>query len=265
MSEKCRDIIREEESIFSKNVIIPNGLTNEERQKCIQLNEMYIQGISYDAYDRIFKNSRDKINSRNVENDIRKKINLNFHSITIIKCDVCGLFQRGSYVFCSNCLDNGIKTRLLRSCKVDDCYANNKCGNSTFENMDKEILRKITCNHAYVVGNKLYTMLPTTHIITLLSMNMEDNLISTRKQLLNHINTCSANDSISGIMCHNNIPCFAALGEKELVYCLASKFERIESMENNTNCIIDFISCITNENSIEVQFYLKSIFTITNY
>ena len=260
MSNKESDrIISEEESInYVTNETC--GLNKKELGYFAKLKPMYIQGIPDDRYDEIIEQWGAKITVNQMENTIKKKWKLRNVAFFSTYCKECESFQRGDYIFCSKCLDNGIKTRRLMGCRGVNCLANNKVFKiHNIDNISIEELRKMRCKHKDINGNKIYSFTPVMHVINLINSGLDDQILSTKKQILTHIQNCIENKSNSSIMCYNNVYGFAALGEHEIANKIDSYFQLIESIENNTECFIPFVECILNENSIEMTFYLNGM------
>lgn len=258
-SEETDRIISEEESIkYVTNETC--GLNKKELGYFRKLRPMYTQAISYDSYDEILWDNGTKITAKQMEDTIKRKWKLRNVAFFSTYCDKCESFQRGDYIFCSKCLDNNRKTRRLMGCRGVHCFANNKVFKEI--NLDEysiEYLRTLRCTHKDVNGIKIFSFTPVMHIINLINSGLDDQILSTKKQILEHIKNCSENKSNSSIMCYNNVYGFAALGEYEIANKIDSYFQLIESIENNTECFIHFVECILNENSIEMSFYLNSM------
>lgn len=254
MSKESERIISEEESI---NYFLSNTKLNaEDRLQCRILFQLYKQGISYRGFDALMKDMNLSYRAQNMENQFLEKMSYNHLSFFTTKCPECKSFQRGNKVFCSKCLAGGKKKRRLTGCRGRHCYANpNFISDDCIDKEDIATLKEKVCNHKRVTGNKIYSFTPVMHIIILINNGLDDLLISTREQIQNHIQKCVDNGSYSGIMCYNSIPCFTALGEEAIANSIANAFSKIESMENNTKCIINFLKQITNPDSLENNFY----------
>lgn len=224
------------------------------------LVDIHKRGISYDSVFRVSKRFDPDYNIKSVETNI---IN-NFYckkAFFTTKCTLCKTYQRGAHVFCSTCLDAGVRTRRLKGCRGVDCMANPKVyPDEVIAQMSIDTLREATCDHERVNGTRINSFTPVMHVLNIMGNNLDNRIISSTDQIIQHIENCSKNNSISSIMCHNSIYGFAALGEKDIAERLVRVFERVESMENNTDCFFTFVEVITDSNSIERSFYLKSFY-----
>ena len=198
-----------------------------------------------------------------MEKEVLDKLNLSKLVYFSIECPKCNTIQRGNHVFCKYCHEKKKKAvRRFTGCRSKKCYANPTVFPDhvfdTFTEKQFDSLLHATCKHKGKTADAVYSLTPVMHIINIMSAGLDDWIInSTEDELVNYIDECSKNDSISSMMCHNLIYCFEAMGKDRIVNQLIGIFKEMKSIENSTTCFYTFVESICKEGSIE-HFYFSN-------
>lgn len=206
-------------------------------------------------------------NCKSVEKRMNYSVGLKKASCMLTFCNVCKKTQRGTCVFCHHCLNMRPQTitQRLKGCKQPTCCANNQNwekNKTIYEEKSYEELSKLCCPHCRITSaNMFYSETPVTQIMRLINLEMDDHIkISKRSEILKHIGECYRNNSISPIVCHNNVYGFGELGEIQIAKELATVFREVSSMKSIRNSLEKVVNNLIRDDSIEKKLYFSSMF-----
>jgi len=190
-----------------------------------------------------------------MERDVLENSGISKNSLMLTICKDKH-YQRGTKVFCTECLKNNKRVRRLQGCKSENCWANNTKAKA-IDTADISELENAHCCHSRQSSeNWIYMMNPVGHITLLENTGLIDRLVNQYPSAIKKtIGIMENNGVFSPSLSFNTIFPFKELGEMEIVEELWKHYKTIINPQYVRNSLQPAVNNLLHENSIERRLY----------